>query len=194
MEENNFQLGIKRIPYNHKMRSARLAKGLTQLELADMASVVVNYITQIETIKRVPSVDEAQRIAAVLECDAKELFPDKLYAHLVHQVKSLKRDVIVGVEFSSLKAPDVLRLYEPKDVVYEVEAKDVARDALNQLNERERKMISLRFGLSDGVTRELHEVGAEFGITRERVRQIERKALDKIRKYFKKKKITWDGF
>jgi RNA polymerase primary sigma factor len=54
-------------------------------------------------------------------------------------------------------------------------------DALSKLTERERKIILLRFGLEDGKFRTLEEVGREFGITRERIRQIEAKALRKLR-------------
>jgi RNA polymerase primary sigma factor len=54
-------------------------------------------------------------------------------------------------------------------------------DALSKLTDRERKIIVLRFGLEDGRFRTLEEVGREFGITRERIRQIEAKALRKLR-------------
>ena len=54
-------------------------------------------------------------------------------------------------------------------------------DALDKLTERERRIIILRFGLEDGQFRTLEEVGREFGITRERIRQIEAKALRKLR-------------
>src|SRR3954470_15533830 len=54
-------------------------------------------------------------------------------------------------------------------------------EALGKLTERERKIIVLRFGLQDGRFRTLEEVGREFGITRERIRQIEAKALRKLR-------------
>lgn len=54
-------------------------------------------------------------------------------------------------------------------------------DALDKLTERERRIIVLRFGLEDGRFRTLEEVGREFGITRERIRQIEAKALRKLR-------------
>ncbi len=54
-------------------------------------------------------------------------------------------------------------------------------EALDKLSERERRIIVLRFGLEDGKFRTLEEVGREFGITRERIRQIEAKALRKLR-------------
>jgi RNA polymerase sigma factor (sigma-70 family) len=52
---------------------------------------------------------------------------------------------------------------------------------LHTLSEREKKVIQLRFGLLDGHPRTLEEVGREFGVTRERIRQIESKTLSKLR-------------
>lgn len=59
--------------------------------------------------------------------------------------------------------------------------RDQIASALDQLTERERKVLELRYGLSDGQPRTLEEVGRAFGVTRERVRQIEVKALRKLR-------------
>lgn len=58
---------------------------------------------------------------------------------------------------------------------------DQLRDVLDTLSERERKVIELRFGLVNGHPRTLEEVGKEFGVTRERIRQIESKTLSKLR-------------
>jgi len=55
------------------------------------------------------------------------------------------------------------------------------KEALNSLTDREKKILEIRFGLKDGVPHTLEEVGKEFGVTRERIRQIEAKALEKIR-------------
>jgi RNA polymerase primary sigma factor len=62
-------------------------------------------------------------------------------------------------------------------------------DIFKDLAERERKIISMRFGLEDGVTHTLEEVGQEFGVTRERIRQIEAKAIEKIRGHKDLKKL-----
>jgi RNA polymerase primary sigma factor len=59
--------------------------------------------------------------------------------------------------------------------------KEHMNEILEGLNERERKVLIMRFGLEDGVTRTLEDVGKEFDVTRERVRQIEAKALRKLR-------------
>jgi RNA polymerase primary sigma factor len=58
---------------------------------------------------------------------------------------------------------------------------DALRQALAELSDREQEMLAMRFGLADGRRRTLEDVGAEFGVTRERVRQIEAKTLAKLR-------------
>jgi RNA polymerase primary sigma factor len=62
-------------------------------------------------------------------------------------------------------------------------------EVLESLNPRERRVLSLRFGLKDGRTRTLEEVGREFGVTRERIRQIEAKALRKLRHPSRSKRL-----
>ena len=54
---------------------------------------------------------------------------------------------------------------------------------LNDLSEKERRILEMRHGLNDGITHTLEEVGKEFGVTRERIRQIEAKAHEKIRQH-----------
>jgi RNA polymerase primary sigma factor len=69
----------------------------------------------------------------------------------------------------------------PANATLQSMLKDEISSVLNTLDERERKILELRFGIHDGTTRTLEEVGSEFNVTRERVRQIESKALRKLR-------------
>jgi RNA polymerase primary sigma factor len=61
--------------------------------------------------------------------------------------------------------------------------RDQVNGILNDLSEKERKILEMRHGLNDGITHTLEEVGKEFGVTRERIRQIEAKAHEKIRQH-----------
>ena len=67
--------------------------------------------------------------------------------------------------------------------------KDEISQVLETLTEREEKVIRLRFGLEDGKPRTLEEVGQMFGVTRERIRQIEAKALRKLRHPSRSRKL-----
>lgn len=69
----------------------------------------------------------------------------------------------------------------PDDAADFTMLKEQLNDILGTLNERERKVLELRFGLTDGTPRTLEEVGKEFDVTRERIRQIEAKALRKLK-------------
>ncbi|MBI4919942.1 sigma-70 family RNA polymerase sigma factor [Candidatus Azambacteria bacterium] len=66
---------------------------------------------------------------------------------------------------------------------------DQIKEIIDDLQPREQKILKMRFGLEDGVTHTLEEVGNEFGVTRERIRQIEFKALEKIRQHQSLKKL-----
>ena len=68
--------------------------------------------------------------------------------------------------------------------------RDQIREIVNDLTERERKILEMRFGLEDGVTHTLEEVGKVFNVTRERIRQIEAKALEKIRMHERAAKLS----
>jgi RNA polymerase primary sigma factor len=61
--------------------------------------------------------------------------------------------------------------------------RDYVRQIIQDLSPREQKILEMRFGLTDGVTHTLEEVGQEFDVTRERIRQIEAKALEKLQKF-----------
>ena len=69
----------------------------------------------------------------------------------------------------------------PSEAAARAMLNEAVNQALGELSERERKLVRLRFGLEDGQMRTLEEVGREFGVTRERIRQIESKTLAKLR-------------
>ncbi|MBA3534453.1 MAG: RNA polymerase sigma factor RpoD [Ardenticatenales bacterium] len=77
----------------------------------------------------------------------------------------------------------------PVDAASRKLLKEQMLEVLDQLNKREKEVLTLRFGLEDGQTRTLEEVGQKFGVTRERIRQIEAKALRKLRHPLRSKKL-----
>ena len=77
----------------------------------------------------------------------------------------------------------------PSDVASQTMLKEELGEVLKTLSEREARVLSLRFGLEDGRTRTLEEVGREFRVTRERIRQIEAKALRKLRHPSRSKRL-----
>ena len=77
----------------------------------------------------------------------------------------------------------------PADAASHQLLKEQVMDVLNSLTTRERKVLELRFGLEDGRSRTLEEVGREFMVTRERIRQIEAKTLRKLRHPSRSKKL-----
>ncbi len=78
---------------------------------------------------------------------------------------------------------------EPDDATSKQLLREQMRSILGSLNERERRVLEMRFGLKDGQGRTLEEVGQAFGVTRERIRQIEAKALRKLRHPLRSRKL-----
>jgi RNA polymerase primary sigma factor len=77
----------------------------------------------------------------------------------------------------------------PADAASAQLLREQVQEVLGTLTERESRVLKLRFGLEDGRTRTLEEVGREFGVTRERIRQIEAKAIRKLRHPTRSKKL-----
>jgi RNA polymerase primary sigma factor len=77
----------------------------------------------------------------------------------------------------------------PLDAVADRMLKEQLASVLNSLDGREQRVLRLRFGLDDGHARTLEEVGREFGLTRERIRQIESQALRKLRHPSRSRKL-----
>jgi len=97
----------------------------------------------------------------------------------------------VGQEESSMLSDFI----EDETVVGPVDAasnqllKEQVQSSLDALSEREREVLEMRFGLRDGQSHTLEEVGQFFGVTRERIRQIEAKALRKLRHPYRSRKL-----
>jgi RNA polymerase primary sigma factor len=77
----------------------------------------------------------------------------------------------------------------PADAAARAMLNEAVEEAMEELNDRERKVVRMRFGLDDGEMRTLEEVGREFGVTRERIRQIESKTLAKLRHPTRSKRL-----
>jgi RNA polymerase sigma factor RpoS len=114
-------------------------------------------------------------------------------SQVVRETYSL--DMLIGdQEEDTLK--DILQdsnALSPASVSDEIRRREHIDEWLQQLTVSERKVIELRFGLNDGEPKTLDSIGKDFGITRERVRQIETQALNKLRVITRRKKIDLEG-
>jgi RNA polymerase primary sigma factor len=115
--------------------------------------------------------------------DEMELAVDRVRAVLkmAQQPISLQSPVGDGEDTSFGDFIEDKATESPSDITSFSLLKDKLGDVLSSLTERERKVLELRFGLGDGYSRTLEEVGKQFRVTRERIRQIEAKALRKMR-------------
>jgi RNA polymerase primary sigma factor len=97
----------------------------------------------------------------------------------------------VGAEESSLLGDFIEdeTIPGPVDAASKQLLKEQVRSILDSLSEREREVLEMRFGLKDGQAHTLEEVGQFFGVTRERIRQIEAKALRKLRHPYRSRKL-----
>ena len=111
----------------------------------------------------------------------------------IYQIEKIEQDVVslespVGDE--SEEGKSTLQDFIPDDKILSPDQessrrilRDQVNSILNDLSEKERKILEMRHGLNDGITHTLEEVGREFGVTRERIRQIEAKAHERIRQH-----------
>jgi RNA polymerase primary sigma factor len=117
---------------------------------------------------------------------AKELetTPDKIREIMKISMEPVSLETPIGEEADSHLGDFIedQSAKAPSDAANLTMLQEQLQEVLNTLNARERKVIQLRYGLSDGNPRTLEEVGREFGVTRERIRQIECKTLEKLSK------------
>jgi RNA polymerase primary sigma factor len=157
--------------------------------IADQARTIRIPVHMVETMNKVLRISrqmlqELGREPTVEEIAAKvELTSDK-----VREIQRIAQEPVsletpVGEEDDSLlgdfvEDPNVIA---PATAAARALLSEAIEEALQELNDRERAVVRLRFGLDDGQIRTLEEVGKEFGVTRERIRQIESKTLAKLR-------------
>ncbi len=164
--------------------------------IADQARTIRIPVHMVETINRF--IRTSRKLMQEL---GREPTPEEVAKEMGIEPEKVREIIKVSQEPTSLEAP----VGEEKDSTLgdfipdeEIRPEDQASaellkahlaEVLDTLNDREKKVLKLRFGLEDGRQRTLEEVGKEFGVTRERIRQIEAKALRKLRHPTRSKKL-----
>lgn len=164
--------------------------------IADQARTIRIPVHMVETINRFIRVSRM-----LMQELGREPAPEEIAKQMGIETEKVREIIKVSQQPTSLEAP----VGEEKDSTLgdfipdeEIRPEDQASvellkahlsEVLDTLNDREKKVLKLRFGLDDGRQRTLEEVGREFGVTRERIRQIEAKALRKLRHPTRSKKL-----
>ena len=165
--------------------------------IADQARTIRIPVHMVETINKVKKTN-----SQLLHKNRRDPTAEEIAAELNMPVEKVREILRVSQEPVSLETPigeeDDSHLGDfipdddalaPADAASMLLLKEQLNDVLKTLTLREAKVLSLRFGLEDGHPRTLEEVGSEFGVTRERIRQIEAKALRKLRHPSRSKKL-----
>jgi RNA polymerase primary sigma factor len=163
--------------------------------LADQSRTIRVPVHMVETIAKYKQV-----VRRLMQDLGREPLPDEIATEMdmdvdkIYQIEKIEQDVM------SLETPvgddddgkSTLQDFIPDDKILSPDqesSRRILRDQVNMilgdLSEKERKILEMRHGLNDGITHTLEEVGREFGVTRERIRQIEAKAHEKIRQHDK---------
>jgi RNA polymerase primary sigma factor len=157
--------------------------------IADQARTIRIPVHMVETINKLIRVQRQ-----LLQKLGREPTPEEIARKMKFSAEKVREIMKISQEPVSLETPigeeedshlgDFIEDSEveaPSDAASFTMLQEQLQEVLNTLNDRERKVIQLRFGLQDGHPRTLEEVGREFGVTRERIRQIESKTLGKLR-------------
>src|ERR1700722_12837942 len=158
--------------------------------IADQARTIRIPVHMVETINKVvwaqrQLLQELGREPTIEEVSQREGFPtDRIreIQRITQDTVSLEQPVGDEDDFSLSDLIEDRGAVVPDDAATRSLLDVAVREALGHLSEREQDVVRLRFGLDDGKIRTLEEVGKEFGVTRERVRQIESKTLAKLRR------------
>ncbi|MBI2042230.1 MAG: sigma-70 family RNA polymerase sigma factor [Candidatus Nealsonbacteria bacterium] len=166
--------------------------------LADQARTIRIPVHMVETISKYTQIRRR-----LLQDLGREPLPEEIAAEMgidvdkVHHIQKISQETIsletpVGEDEEDSVLAEFIedeKVISPSMEAARTLLKNRLGDILIDLAPREQKILGMRFGLEDGITHTLEEVGKEFGVTRERIRQIEAKALDRIREHRSLKKL-----
>ncbi|MDD6441322.1 MAG: RNA polymerase sigma factor RpoD [bacterium] len=165
--------------------------------IADQARTIRIPVHMVETINKVSRVSRQ-----LLQELGREPQPEEIAEAMELPVERVREIMKISQDPVSLETPigeeedshlgDFIQdenVAVPADAATQTVLKEQLEEVLETLTEREQKVLKLRFGLEDGRARTLEEVGKEFDVTRERIRQIEAKALRKLRHPSRSKKL-----
>ena len=165
--------------------------------IADQARTIRIPVHMVETINKLIRVSRQ-----LLQELGREPTPEEIAAEMNMPVERVREILKISQEPVSLETPigeeedshlgDFIQddnVPVPADAAAFTLLKEQLEEVLGTLTEREQKVLTLRFGLEDGRARTLEEVGREFNVTRERIRQIEAKALRKLRHPSRSRKL-----
>jgi len=165
--------------------------------IADQARTIRIPVHMIETINKLIRVERQ-----LVQDLGREPTPEEIAQELGLDVEKVEHIIKISQETVSLEAPvgeeedsklgdfiEDTKHISPEESTAQQLLRDKIKEFLGELSPREQKILKMRFGLEDGRTHTLEEVGQEFGVTRERIRQIEAKALSKLKKGEKSKDL-----
>lgn len=157
--------------------------------IADQARTIRIPVHMVETINRLLRTSRRMQQELGREPTTDELAKEmEMTADRVREILKISQDPVslempIGEEEDSHLGDFIedQKMPAPADAASRQMLRELVEEVLDTLSERERDVLYMRYGLDDGRTRTLEEVGRQFGVTRERIRQIEAKALRKLR-------------
>jgi len=166
--------------------------------LADQSRTIRIPVHMVETINKFQQVQRR-----LIQDLGREPLPEEIAAEMSEEIQKVRHIIKISQDTISLETSignddedstledfieDVKNVTPDRSAALQL-LKDYVKEVVSQLSPREQKILEMRFGLTDGVSHTLEEVGREFDVTRERIRQIEAKALEKIQKHEGIKKL-----